>query len=1186
MNAVQVIVVAGLSCLVIACGGGGGGGGGDSGDKQIDDSFKLRTYPPIVYAGNEADATLVQTNFPRYVANFYQITQLIVSNTVEALVGSIFGEPYFLAFDEGGDASSDEDEEVCRSGKFAIDDKTNAETGLGRLAVQFTNCVMDDVKIDGQIVYDITAMGSLPRAATTSIDQLTVEVDNERFVLQGDFDLEFDQSYGYVLQGQAIMTSALQNRQFKLDKLVISKADARAAVDAEFWDSVDGKVIIKSEMDESRLTFAGANETFGVLDFDFDDPMSGYVIESFKLALTNAAQSQFELIGDFQPDAILEWPHTTNRQPFAVSSVPVSVDRNALLTLNAAEYVSDHDDLLIYSFRVTSAPAVGCGHEIGQQDVRTVDLVFNCQGDYVLEIGARDGTTAPFALLLTVHVIPLPAEFESVDEVTIEKDTELNVPLSITNEALDGPFAFSIAHAPKGVTVSSQGVVTGIPELLLYENHSNIAVEAVAYNGRQSSVEFDVDVRDDSVQLDVTPLDVECQNQRWGVMSQSGNVAYVCKWGNSYLMYELVSGQRRLAHVGRNFSENSRLQSLELQDFDNDGRPELIMVYEDSIHVVRPEIDQEVGVVPLARFSGLSSFESSKVYPADVSFNGFVLQFGTRFFRYSMSSNSVTSTFETVVETVAAIGNVDADAEPEFLMDDGRLYSFGSTARNLVGLVGTKKVFLANVTGSAAAELIIVDGDQECSFPSDIVMSVYNATTLARISQSSIQNPLGAQVPWCPILRFMRAGSGAVADLYLARPFVQPLHRYGYANGTFSLARTFDVLDERLGIGPWGVSFADNQLALSRSNAIELVDVDNGSIQGFSFPADSKLKPNFGPTWNGNRIFANYSADFPLPSPLGYVEFDGNDSLAWGIVEPELTVQARDVRASQYHQTLDGALVAVSQDSANALVRLRSVPSGETIGQFGAPNTSGNDRWTIADFDGNHEYDAFRCGSAGAASALAWLKLNESSEAWRANVSSFGVTAKCEAAELVGRTFGDTQRLAAVFSAYPGGALLVVYDYSGTAIVEIARYPIEAIRSGEYSLAVLDVTGDNVDEIVVYRDGYGSRPLSKFWIIHTETGEVQVLDVAVSEPVIQKNRPVGNRNLLVGGTYGSLLDEPLRAPKLYSRLYEVSSSDGAIVWQSNLLVGTLTEYGYYNLDAANVGEKVIVATSKALYFYH
>lgn len=1182
MNAVQAIVVAGLSCLVIACGGGGGGGGGDSGDKQIDDSFKLRTYAPIVYAGNEADATLVQTNFPRYVANFYQITQLVVSNTVEALVGTFF-DPYFLALDEGDDTSGGEDEEVCQSGTFDVDDKTNAETGLGRLVVQFTNCVMDDVRIDGQIVYDITAMGSLPRAATTSIDQLTVEVDNERFVLQGDFDLEFDQSYGYVLQGQAIMTSALQNRQFKLDKLVISKADARAAVDAEFWDSVDGKVIIKSEMDESRLTFAGNNDTLGVLDFDFDDPMSGYVIESFKLALINAAQSQFELIGDFQPDAILEWPHTPNRQPFAVSSVPVSVDRNALLTLNAAEYVSDHDDLLIYSFRITRAPAVGCGHEIDQQDVRTVDLVFNCQGDYVLEIGARDGTTAPFALPLTVHVIPLPAEFESVGEVTIEKDTELNVPLSITNEALDGPFAFSIAHAPKGVTVSSQGVVTGIPELLLYENNSNIMVEAVAYNGRQSSVEFDVDVSDDSVQLDVTPLNVECENQRWGVTSQSGNVAYVCKWGNSYLLYELVSGQRRLAHVGRNFSENSRLQSLELQDFDNDNRPELIMVYEDSIHVVSPEIDQEVGVASLAGFSGLSSFESSKVYPADVSFNGFVLQLGTRFFRYSMLSNSVTSTFETGVLTATAIGNIDADAEPEFLMDDGRLYGFGSTARNLVGLVGTKKVFLANVTGSAAAELVIVDGDQECSFPSDIVMSVYNATTLARISQSSIQNPLGAQVPWCPILRFMNAGSGVFADLYLIYSFTNQFHRYVYTDGTFSLVRTFDVLIERLGY----LDLVGNQLASIQSNTAELMNVDNGSVQTFSFLQDSKLQSGFGPAWDGSRIFANYSTSIPRIYSLGYVEFDGNDGLELGMIEPELGVLAKDIMTSQQHQALDGGLVSISRNVANSTIRLDSIPSGETIGQFiGSRSAVENARWTISDFDGDHEYDAFRCGFAGADSALAWLKLNETSVTWQSNISAYGVPANCEAAELVGRTFGGTQRLAALFSFVSGGALLVVYDYSGNNIVEVARYPIETTGSDEYFLSVLDVTGDNLDEIVVYRGGYGSRPLSKFWIIHTETGDVQVLDVAVSEPVIQKNRPAGNRNLLVAGTYGSLQDESRNFRKLYSKLYEVSSSDGAIVWQSNLLIGTLTEYGYYNLDAANVGEKVIVATSKALYFYH
>ena len=1179
MNAVQVLVLAGLSCLVIACGGGGGGGGSDSGDKQVDDSFKLRSYPAIVYVGNEADVTLEQTNFPRYVSNFYQITQLIVSNTVEALVGSIFGEPYFLAFDEGGDASSDEDEEVCRSGKFAVDDKTNAQTGLGRLAVQFTNCVMDDVKIDGQIVYDITAMRSLPSAAAVSIDQLTIEVDNERFVLQGDFDLEVDQSYGYVLQGQAVATSALQNRQFKLDNLVISKADARAAVDAELWDSIDGKVAIKSEMDESRLTFAGANETLGVLDFDFDDPMSGYVIEGFKLALTNAAQSQFELIGDFQPDAILEWPYTTNRRPFAVSTVPVSVDRNALLTLNVADYVSDLDDLLIYSFRVTQAPAAGCSHEIEQQDVRTVDLVFNCQGDYVLEIGARDGTTAPFALPLTVHVIPLPAELEPVDEVVVDKNTELHVPLAITNEALDGPFAFSIKHAPKGVTVSSQGVVTGVPELFLYENHSNITVEAVADNGRQSSIEFDVDLRDDSVQLDIHPLEDECENQRWGDVSQNENLAYVCKWGNSYITYELVSGQRILTHVGRNFSESSRLQSLELQDFDNDNRPELIMVYEDSIHIVKPEIDQEIGVALLARFSGIPSFESSTVHTADVSFNGFVLQLGTRFFRYSMASNSVTSTFETVTWPVTAVGNTDADAEPEFLMEDGRLYNFGSAARNLTLLVGTKKAFLANITGSAAAELIVVDGDQECSFPSDLVMTVYNATTLARISQSSIQNPLGAQVPWCPNPRFMNTGSGLFADLYLFHSYANPLYRYEYIGGAFSLVRTF--LGDRLG----SLDLVGNQLALTQSNSVELTDVDNGNIQSFSFTTESQLLPDLGPAWDGNRIFANYSSIFPLPSPLGYVEFDGYDGLEWGMVEPELTVQAKEILTSQQHQVLNGDLVAVSQDSASTVVRLRSVPSGEMIGQFAGRNMP-RDRWTIADFDGNQEYDVFRCGYGNTSGSLAWLKLNENAAAWQANVSAFGVFATCEAAALVGRNFGGAQRLAAVFSSVANGAQLIIYDYSGNTIVEVARYPIEAFSSTDYSLALLDVTGDSIDEIVVYRGGYGSQPLSKFWIVDTGTGNVQTLDVAVSEPVIQKNRPTGNRNLLVAGTYGSLLDESLRAPKLYSKLYEVSSSDGAVVWQSNLLVGTLTEYGYYNLDAANVGEKVIVATSKALYFYH
>lgn len=1189
MNRVQVLVVGMFSLLVVACGGGGGGGGGNSGDKQIDDSFKLRTYPAIVYEGNETSAALVQTNLPSYVANFYQITQLVVSNTVEALVGT-FSEPYFLAFDEGDDASGGEDEEVCQSGQFEVDDKTNAETGLGRLVVQFTNCVMDDVKIDGQIVYDITAMGSLPRAATTSIDQLAVEVDNERLVLQGDFDLEFDQSFGYVLQGQAIMTSALQNRQFKLEKLKISKADARAAVDAEFWDSVDGKVTIKSEMNESRITFAGIDETLGVLDFDFDDPMGGYVIEGFKLALTNAAQSQFELIGDFQPDAILEWPYTTNRQPFAVSSVPVSVDRNALVTLDAAEYVSDHDDLLIYSFRVTGAPAAGCGHEIDQQDVRTVDLVFSCQGDYVLEIGARDGTTAPFALPLTVHVIPLPAEFERVDALDVEKGSQLNVALNVVNEALDGPFGFSIGHAPKGVNVTEQGVVFGVPHLLLYENNSSVSVEAVADNGRQSSIQFNVNVRDPSVQLDISPFADDCENERWGLIDQNNSTDYICKWGNSYLMYELVEGKRFVSHVGRDFSGTSRLQSMELQDFDSDGIPELILVYEDSVHVVKPILDQEIGAIPLAKFNGLASFLGSKVYPAEASMNAFVLQSGARFFLYSIGFSGVVSTFETGASQVTAAGSIDADAEPEFLMDDGRLYGFGSAVRNLASLVGGKAAFIANVAGSAASEIVVVEGNTECSFPSSLLVSVYNASNLTRLSQSSIQNPLGAQVPWCPNLAFVKAGSNLGADLYAGQPFAAPVYRYSYANGAFSLARTFDYGNEQLGNTLWGLSVVEKQLVQHQHNAVQMIDIDTGDLQEFSFMLGSGFSPDSGPVWNGGRILANYLTSNPAVSPLGYLEFDGNDTLNWSVIEPVLSVPAKEVLSPLYYQTTDDVSVGISKSNADAAIRLYSVPDGELVGQVtGNRNTFSGDRWTVSDIDGDGEYDAFKCGIPGTVGALAWYRLNSNTPAWQADIRSVsGTQAICVATALIGRTFGESQRLAAIFRHVSGGAFVVVYDYSGVGVVEVARYPIESTGSYSYSIAVLDVTGDYTDEIVVYRDAtrYYSQPLSKFWVISNGIGSVYSFDSAVSEPVVQKNRPVGNRSLLVAGAYGELLESPANVRRLYSKLYEISPKDGAIVWQSNELVGSISEFGYYNLATDAVGEKVLVVTSKGLHFYH
>ncbi len=1188
MKYIQVCVLGMAAFFLAACGGGGGGGREAGG--PVDSSLTIRSYPDIVYSGSETDATLTQSNFPRYIANFYSVVQLVVSNAVEA-VDPYYREPYFLQVvlpnDSSDDSSSDDD--LCESGRLDVDDRTNPATGLGLMVIQFTACVIDDTKIDGQMVYDITSWESQLVSVATSIDQLDIVVDSERLSLQGDFDLDVSLSGDYVLQGHAIMQSRLQNRVVKLDNLVINRDDNAASVHAEMRDSVDGKVIVSSEMNSNPLVFTGGNGTQGILDFAAADNHSYYepFITGFNLTLLNPALSQFELIGSFEPHAILDWPETVNQQPRILNSAPVSVDRNAMLTLNAQNHVSDPADLLLYSFRVVNAPA-GCGHQIQQRDALSVELTFPCQGEHVLEITAADGTSAPVTRLVSIDVLPLPAVFENAGEVNVGRGEQLNVALNIVNDSLDGPFGFSIGHAPRGVTISSQGVISGVPELPLYERHGNISIQAIADNGRQSSIQFDASVSDSSADLDIVPFSESCENPIWGRIDGNSSVDYVCKWGNSYLIFELVAGQRVVSHVGRNFSETSRLQTMAIQDFDGDGDVELILVYADSIRVIEPVTDVEVGTASLARFSGLSSFLDVSLYPAETAMNGFVLQAGTRFFRYSMASGSVTSTFEAGTSLVKSAGNIDADAEPEFLMEDGRLYGFGSTTRNLTSLVGSRTAFIANVTGSAAGEIILVEGNTECSFPSQLLFSIHSASNLARISQASVQNPLGADVPWCPNIVFAKAMPDATADLYLQQSFSTTLYRFVYADGVLSAARTLEFGNAQLGNSLWRLPLVQNQLVQLRENAVALTDIDTGGMEIFSFTTGSNLQSAFGPVWDGSKILANYRTSHPAVNPLGFVEFDGDNALEWGTIDPALNAPAADVLVPQLAQT-DGTAVALTRNMVDATVELQSVPAGTLIGQFvGNQSTFGVDRWTVSDFDGDQEYDAFRCGISSPAGSLSWYRMNSSQPVWTTDLVVNGAQSSCVAAILVGSSFGEEQRLAVLFRIFGGGAVLVMYDFVRGGIVEVGRYPIESAALKPHSMAVLDVAGDAAEEIVVYRDATSnaSGSLSRFWVISVNTGQVRTFDVAVSDPVIQKNRAPGTQHLLLAGSYGNLFESPVSSRKLFSRLYEVSASDGGIVWQSNSLVGFMTEYGYYNLDPLRGGDKALVVTSKGLHFYH
>lgn len=281
------------------------------------------------------------------------------------------------------------------------------------------------------------------------------------------------------------------------------------------------------------------------------------------------------------PESTVFFRNTLGNTPPSVQFTGPSQPEKSVMTDVVASAVDAERDLLLYEWTLRDHPD-GCPpNYFSPQETITLRLRPLCQGIHTLGLTIRDAYSTT-STHYDLDVLPYYPELAHQQLSGGRAGEGVQAQLQPLNPDTEGPFTFRLTYAPSGIVIDDQGQITGTP-LKRFPGGGIIGLGVETTNRRSTHADVALHLRSQEASITATSniTDPKRWSRVWGDLNGNGSPDTLYPWGNTFAVLELTETGARYTHLEtREFSQTGLLD-MGLADIDNDGEPEVMLIYED-----------------------------------------------------------------------------------------------------------------------------------------------------------------------------------------------------------------------------------------------------------------------------------------------------------------------------------------------------------------------------------------------------------------------------------------------------------------------------------------------------------------------------------------------------------------------------------------------------------------------------
>jgi len=694
-----------LTAILFSCGGGSSGSGSNEERGVLSLTYQGKTDLAVINRQNTIP--LVDSVF-RVFEPAYWLSTAIYSQY------AYIQAPFLLNYET---TSGPED---CESGSLDVRRSNNDRN----ISLIYNQCRLGDIVSDGVIDYTFDEEGN--RNGSMQIDHLRISRSTDVIEITASVELNPEQ----LTVRELTLSSRTLEQMYHSSNLSIDRSGnfSGALQHSEF-----GEIQVTYENWTRSLLIEGDQLSTAEISFDIGRYVSGVRRDELTILFFVDKNDRENFLSTTMPiTSLFSWPYSENKAPDAIVPSNLSVDRLAALSISGTESTDGDYDFLTYSWRHLSAPE-NCDYSLTNESSADVEFMSACQGTHQLQINVYDGfDTAEYNF--PIEVIPLPAEIGDIATQLLSTNSSLELSVPIINEAEDGPFSFRLSYAPRGIEVTQNGIVSGVPIPFLMDQTSTFNIGVEVDNGRSTLASFSVQLENEDANKKLISGSDLCARPflRWSDIDGNGHPDLVCPLHNSYIVYEKVGEVINSTYVELSPRILGGLTSITQSDFSGDELPEIILGYGQGVlvvdgrtkEVVREFLFEEENTEGSGQYklysTGQNTDQKGFLLTSARSYRD--LQFEkTYYFSSELSEPLVVDN-----HSITAVGDVDGDGLPEIIARN-ELFSFSGYDNNFPKTL----THLVDYDGDGLDELLSFSGNntENDYFSDGFILESYDPRT-------------------------------------------------------------------------------------------------------------------------------------------------------------------------------------------------------------------------------------------------------------------------------------------------------------------------------------------------------------------------------------------------------------------------------------------------------------------------
>ena len=1143
-----------LTAILAACSSGGGNGGGGGNPKN-----PPPLPAPVEYTGKTTPATIGRENAGLVAFGFLRVMREAYPAAIltDATLQSIEILDYEIYSGNG----------ECESGSIAIVDHRPLNEINGEIDVAINDCVGTSVlgfkeTAFGKIEYELSdGENGLPQHESY-MPYLSIESSTDLL----EFTSSATATYSAITIKSAVMRSERLQQSFKVENFVQNESTGKGAGRLFIGDL--GYVDVEYDRTADQLLLKGDQGTSLKFTYKMGTTASGEdVVSDVRLTLNDPAEPFSPLESRVEASTLLSYLiYVPNAAPEAPEQPVFNVNRTESIALNANHVADSNFDFLTFSWQLETQRD-DCDFEIAQTANRDAIFRSECTGDFEVVARVDDGRGMMGTAKFLVRVLPLAAEFSTIPPVTLSDGQEIDLQLSPINQSEDGPFQYTAAYLPNGVSISQDGRVTGRPLPLVAGGDHSFKLGITVDNGKRTLVELDFTLAEPENTFSLYTGDIQCdapQNDWWDI-DLDGKPELICEYLRTYAIVEVSEGIQRVDSVGLTPARLEEPAALNFSQYDLSPSHEIVIAYAEETAI----IDGQSHEIKTMVRHPLPSLRDIQLFPSVDGKPGFFLMGKemntTHFYFYDsiamnfveLPPNSALQRFHQVrylpqQQDVAAIfsqllardstGNsqiadVDGDGDGDWVelvtTDNANIKV---TAVDLISGAPVAypnqidpnfrmvRAFFTNMDTDAKDELVAAEAGSEH-------LAVFDWTD-AGIVQTMLELPNGCQMS-VPGLKRVRE---SVARLFMV--------------STFSTNLDLCAVGQSLSIDPVKpeVTFPPRQ---TYPIAAGVFDV-SGNVNTYlhdtsSYPANT-VKMVFAP--DGSRISATRKGvDLWSPYLSPTISYDRN------------TGSPESLFFFSHTKTL-------SQYDFDSFMLLGSVSAPETNLTEG--------RLVLDDLNLDEIDDVLAIGTEPTVSVIDWQE------------KSTYMIPRPPGQFITAADFEDDGRLEYVFAA--GSPLdLTIYHASETGFTSVASYATKlSLAPSEAVVGIQDIDDDGIMELILSGRNWDCSGGRTVPLVILDSNLTPIYDGQHSScikgiPNMPNARP--KKNLIVYSAVAPTTIRSTSSDTAFNALVEIGFPGLEVVWTSRSFIGLLMQDSFSSSVGNPYGSTKTMATQAGLYIF-